>query len=51
MSDIEQFDTKISIEIRNKPVLMLEILEECLKELYFELRVVEEDIEVEDFQL
>lgn len=43
MADIEQYDTKISVEIRNKPMYMLEILEKSLKELYLELKVVEQE--------
>lgn len=50
-SDIEDYDPKISVELRVKPLHMISIFEKSLKELYLELKMKEQKEEIPDFQL
>jgi len=38
-SDIEEYDSKISVELRNKPMQMISTFEKSIKDLYLELKV------------
>ena len=38
-SDLEEYDSKISVELRNKPMQMISTFEKSIKDLYLELKV------------
>ena len=50
-ADLESYDLRISMEIRNKPLFNLPLLEESVKELFLSLDISKTSEEVENFQI
>jgi hypothetical protein len=46
---LEEYDSKISVELRNKPMRMISTFEKVLKELYLELKIQDVGEEVPEF--
>lgn len=50
-ADIEKYNLKIAMEIRDKPKQMLSIMEEGVKELYRDLKLMDNPDSLQDFQV